>query len=110
MRALVLFKGTGSIDKALEAQGFEVTSLDILPKFGATFTEHVMTWDYRQFEPGHFDFVWASPVCTEFSVALTTRPRDLEKGDELAEKALEIIEYLLPQHWARFRLFLRSRH
>ena len=78
MRALVLFKGTGSIDRALEEHGFEVTSLDILPKFGATFTEDILTWNYRQFEPGYFDFIWASPVCTEFSVALTTRPRDLE--------------------------------
>ena len=100
MRALVLFKGTGSIDRALEAAGWEVTSLDILPKFKATFTEDIMTWNFEQFPPGHFDFVWASPVCTEFSCALTTRPRDLEAGDRLAKKALEIIAYLKPQWWA----------
>ena len=100
MKALVLFKGTGSIDKALEAAGVNVISLDILPKFNATFTEDIMTWDYKQFEPGHFDFVWASPVCTEFSRALTTRPRRLEEGDRLAQKALEIIEYLKPRWWA----------
>ena len=29
MRALVLFKGTGSVDRSLEALGFEVDSLDI---------------------------------------------------------------------------------
>ena len=38
--ALVLFKGTGSIDVALEQAGWHVTSLDILPKFNATFTEN----------------------------------------------------------------------
>jgi hypothetical protein len=37
--------------------------------------------------------------CTEFSLALTTRPRQLEKGDALAKKALEIVKFLRPQKW-----------
>jgi hypothetical protein len=100
MKALVLFKGTGSIDAALEKQGWSVTSLDILPKFQPTFAEDIMTWNYRQFEPGHFAFIWASPVCTEFSRALTTRPRVIELGDRLAKKALEIVDYFKPKWWA----------
>ena len=85
--ALVLFKGTGSIDVALEEAGWHVTSLDILPKFNATFTENILTWDYKQFKPGHFEFIWASPVCTEFSILLNMRPRNLEVGDVLVLKA-----------------------
>ena len=37
--------------------------------------------------------------CTEFSTALTTRPRNLNLGDRLALKALEIIQYLQPPRW-----------
>ena len=36
MRALVLFKGTGSIDKELTDAGWELDSLDILKKFEPT--------------------------------------------------------------------------
>jgi hypothetical protein len=99
MRALVLFKGTGSIDKALEAAGWEVHSVDIDPKFQATETCDIMAWDPSRFDVGHFDFIWASPVCTEFSIVLQNRPRVLERGDALVQRALFIIETLQPRWW-----------
>ena len=37
--------------------------------------------------------VWASPVCTEYNRALTTRPRRLLEGDALVLSALEIIAH-----------------
>ena len=40
----------------------------------------VEIWDCALFPVGHFDMVWASPVCTEYSRALTMRPRRLEEG------------------------------
>ena len=43
--------------------------------------------------------VWASPVCTEYSRALTTRPRRLLKGDALVLSALEIIAHFDPLMW-----------
>ena len=39
------------------------------------------------------------PPCTEFSRALTTRPRRLEAADRLVQAALEIIDYLQPTFW-----------
>ena len=43
--ALVLFKGTGSVDRSLEKMGFHVDSLDMDPKSGATWTSDIMKWD-----------------------------------------------------------------
>ena len=72
---LELFKGTGSVGRAFKAEGWEVVSLDLLPKFEPSICCNILQWDYRAaFPPGHFQFVWASPVCTEYSRALTTRP------------------------------------
>ena len=56
------------------------------------------SWDYTTF-PGHFDMVWPSPVCTEYSRALTTRPRRLLEGDALVLSALEIIAHFDPLMW-----------
>ena len=53
-----------------------------------------MTWDYKQYPKGHFDFVWGSPACTHFSIARTTGgPRDLEGACALVAKTLEIMAY-----------------
>ena len=82
-RLLELFCGTKSIGRAFEAAGWEVVSLDIVSKFEPTILCDIRSWDYALFPPGHFDMVWASPVCTEYSRALTMRPRRLEEGDAL---------------------------
>ena len=97
MRLLELFSGTGSVGRAIEALGWEVTSLDVEGE--PTIKCDIMDWDYRSLPPGHFDAVWASPVCTEFSKALTRRPRCLEEGDRLVRKTLEIIEHFKPRFW-----------
>ena len=69
-RLLELFCGAKSVGRAFEAAGWEVVSLDIVSKFELLCD--IRSWDYTTF-PGHFDMVWASPVCTEYSRALTTR-------------------------------------
>jgi len=97
---LDLFFGTGSVGKVYREAGFEVTSVDSDPKWGADFVVDILTWDYRkEFRPGDFHTVVCAPPCTEFSVALTTRPRDLGVADCLVQKALEIIDYLKPKRW-----------
>ena len=53
----------------------------------------------RHPELGPFNMVWASPVCTEYSRALTTRPRRLVEGDTLVLSALEIIAHFDPLMW-----------
>ena len=68
-RLLELFCGTKSVGRAFEAAGWEVVSLDIVSKFEPTILCDIRSWDYTTF-PGHFDMVWASPVCTEYSRAL----------------------------------------
>ena len=100
MRLLELFSGTKSVGRAFEALGWEVTSLDTDATTRPTICADIQEWDYRTYPPGHFDFIWASPVCTEFSRALTRRPRRLTEGDGLVLKTIEIIGHLRPRYWA----------
>ena len=95
MRALVLCSGTGSVDRAFERKGWEVTSVDWLAKFRPTLCVDITQWDYRAaFPKDHFQFVWASPACTHFSLARTTGgPRDIEGATALVKGCLEIAAY-----------------
>ena len=97
-RLLELFCGAKSVGRAFEAAGWEVVSLDIVSKFEPTILCDIRSWDYTTF-PGHFDMVWASPACTEYSRALTTRPRRLLEGDALVLSAFEIIAHFDPLMW-----------
>ena len=73
MKLLELFSGTGSVGNVASTFGFEVVSVD--RDMDATFKYDIVDWDYRQYPPKYFDVVWMSPPCTEYSRALTTRPR-----------------------------------
>jgi hypothetical protein len=99
MRCLEVFKGTGSVGKVFEAAGWEVISVDVEAKFEPTLCVDVLKWDYWQYPPGHFDYVHLSPPCTEYSKAMTKRPRNLALGDSLVDKALEILVYFRPRWW-----------
>ena len=63
MRILELFAGTGCVGKVFKDKGWEVVSLD--RDMEADIKTDIMDWDYRTYEPGYFDVVWASPPCTE---------------------------------------------
>ena len=96
MRLLDLFSGTKSVGKVAETLGYEVTSLDLKH---ADINTDILNWDYTTYEPEHFDVIWASPPCTEFSRALTTRPRKIYEANKIVLKTLEIIEYLNPTYF-----------
>ena len=91
-RALVLFKGTGIVDRSLEAVGFDVDSLDLDPKCGATWTSDALQWEsWRNIAPGTYSFIWASPPCQQYSCARTTAktPRNLVLADSIVAELLK---------------------
>ena len=130
MRLLELFSGTHSIGVVAEKMNIEVTSLD--RDLGAKSKMYdyesknhikadIMTWDYKKdYKPGHFDIITASPVCLFWSnlrntwigrKSKTINPdgsivtkediqRDINKyGKPMVDKCFEIIEYFKPKYW-----------
>jgi len=91
--ALVLFSGTDSVGRYLRENGWETVTLDWDTKMKADICADIHEWDNTVYPPGHFDFVQASPDCTEWSPAMTCRPRDIPKARRLVQRTLEILEY-----------------
>ena len=97
MKLLELFSGTGSVGNVASALGFDVVSVD--RDMEATFKCDIMDWDYQQYPTKHFDVIWASPPCTEYSRALTTRPRKIDDANMIVQRTLDILEYFEPRYW-----------
>ena len=76
-----------------------MTSLDVSDEFSPDICTDILLWDYeRAYPPGHFDVIWASPDCTQYSV-VKRGLRDLETADALVMRTLKIIEYFAPRFW-----------
>ena len=58
-----------------------------------------MNWNYTVYESGHFDVIWASPPCTEYSCAKTVGVRDIDKANDIVLRTIEIIEFLNPKYY-----------
>ena len=111
MKVLELFKGSGSITKFYENNNnVEVISLDILEKYKPTIVSDIMQFDYKQFDIGYFDIIWASPECKVYSnLQYTHIGKKWKDKEELYEaqkkdsifinKTIEIIEYLKPKYY-----------
>ena len=99
-RALDLFSGTGSVAKALQEKGFEVVTVDFNPRNKPSITVDIAVWQYwKVFQPQYFDVIACCPPCTEFSRAMTSRPRDFARADRMVKTSLESIDYLQPDFW-----------
>lgn len=109
MRLLELFCGTKSVGVEFEKRGYEVISLDYNPKFNATHTENILTWDYTIYPSDYFDIIWGSPDCTSFSLASGGKHRTLkyingyteiaELGNQMIYRLIEILKYFKCNAW-----------
>lgn len=71
LTVLDLFAGTGSSTQAFEDRGHHVVKVELDPSHNPDLVADVTQLDPKMLlrEYGQFDFVWASPPCTAFSVA-----------------------------------------
>ena len=97
MRLLELFCGGKSVSKVAKKFGYECVSVDILPRLEPDICCDILDLDYKSL--GYFDIVWASPPCTEFSIAKTVGERKLESALQLVFKAMEIIVHINPKYY-----------
>ena len=93
MKLLELFSGTGSVGKVAKEFGYDVVSLDLK---NADINCNILEWDYKQYDTGYFDFIWASPPCTEYSRAKTTGVRKIDEANAIVLKTIEIIKFFQP--------------
>jgi hypothetical protein len=106
LRVLVLFSGSGSVEKAIQQLypdvSLDIVSVDSSPKSPAT---NII--DIREFarttlfdwNPGYFDIFWASPPCTEYSRAKSVGERNLELADTLVAATLACLIWCKPRYW-----------
>jgi len=93
MKVLVLFSGTGSIEKNF-SQTDDVRGLDIVNKFKPYYNTDILKWDYKtELTNWTPDYIHASPVCSEFSYLKNNR-RNIGIGMSLVDKSLEIIDFV----------------
>ena len=59
----------------------------------------IVDWDYRTYEPGYFDVIWSSSPCTEYSRAKPVGVRKIAESNQVAQRTLDIIDYLRPAYW-----------
>ena len=71
--------------------GFEVVTVDKDPAWHPDICVDVLRWEYWHLQPGTFQVIFASPPWTEYSQALTTRPRDLQAANMVVWRTLKII-------------------
>ena len=97
MRVLELFSVTGSVGNVCRRLGCQVTSLD--RDMPADIKMDIMDWDYGALPRDSFDVIWASPPCTEYSVAKTVGVRKLEEANAIVRRTRDIIDYFNPTYW-----------
>ena len=74
MRLLSLFDGTGSICKPFREAGWEIQSLDVDGRFGATLVEDILLWDYSEEPTPDVIFSGVLAVCLIIHCTATHPP------------------------------------
>ena len=88
---LELVSRAGSIGRAFRAQGWEVTSVDINGAENPTIEADIRNLDVNCL--GKVDAIWASPPCTNYSVARRSAEAsadDLATSDDLVKRTLQL--------------------
>ena len=96
MKLVKLFSGTGSVGRVARDKGYSVTSLDLKD---ADINSDILEWNFKDHEVGYYDFIWASPPCTEYSNAKTKGMRKFDEANKIVLKTIEMIEYLKPKYF-----------
>jgi hypothetical protein len=101
LRVLDLFSGQNSLARVFREATHEVTTLDLDPRGDPTICANILDWRYKNLPRGHFDVIWASCPCEQYSVARSnaSTPRDLMLSDSLVLRTQEIIAWFQPRHY-----------
>lgn len=115
MKVLELFAGTRSISKAFEEKGHETFTVELDHRHeNISLYEDVMklTPELILEKFGQPDIIWASPVCTSYSIAAISHHRTREGNgnllpksdfakvsDEMVKHTLWLIQRLRPKYW-----------
>jgi hypothetical protein len=108
-RMLDIYSGLGGASEAFRLAGWEVHRLEnnvLLTHVPCTQIVDVMEWPFYDIPAGYYDFIWASPPCTDFSDGYSS-PKSIAKREKkqydpdmtLVLKAKEIIDFLKPEHY-----------
>jgi hypothetical protein len=100
MKILELFAGSRSFGRVAEERGHEVFSIDLTDFDGIDLIQDIefLTPEMIPFTP---DVIWASPICTTYSIAAISHHRDqtkpksdfAKKSDRVVENMWQIIDH-----------------